>query len=326
MESFLRLVRTKCMAVIALWTIAMLGSTAQGGGITGIVSFGDSLSDVGNFFAATGGASPPSPPYDAGRFSNGPIWLEYLAHNLGVAAPTASSSGGTDYAYGGAMTGTGFTSSTFLGATANVPNIGTQIDTYLASNTPNTHQLFTVWGGANDFLNGGQTNPLIPAQNIATEIATLAQAGAKQILVANLPALGSLPATSSLPAPIPAELNALSVAFNGILQTEVVQLDHEFGIQIHELNIYGLFESVISDPSKFGFTNVTSDALGDGVLTGQGYLFWDPVHPTTVGHQFIGADAASLVPEPSSLVMLCTAACGLAVWRGARRRRQICLS
>jgi phospholipase/lecithinase/hemolysin len=48
MESFLRLVRAKCMAVIALWTIAMLGSTAQGGGITGIVSFGDSLSDVGN--------------------------------------------------------------------------------------------------------------------------------------------------------------------------------------------------------------------------------------------------------------------------------------
>jgi phospholipase/lecithinase/hemolysin len=320
MGRFFRLESAKCLAVIAWWTIALVGSTARGGDITQIVSFGDSLSDVGNFYAATGGSQPVSPPYDAGRFSNGPIWVEYLAQDLGVAAPTASSSGGTDYAYGGAMTGTGTTLSTFNGASATVPNIGTQINTFLASNTPNSGQLFTIWGGANDFLNGGQTNPLIPAQNIATEIATLAQAGAKQFLVANLPPLGSIPATSSLPAPIPQELNALSVAFNGILQTEVTQLDQQYGIQIHVVNIYNLFEDVINDPSKYGFTNVTTDALGDGVLSGQGYLFWDPVHPTTAGHELIGGAAFSTIPEPSSLVMLGTAVCGLAVWAGVRRR------
>jgi phospholipase/lecithinase/hemolysin len=323
MGPFFRLERVKCLAVIALSTIALLASTASGGEITGIVSFGDSLSDVGNFYAATGGVSPPSPPYDAGRFSNGPIWLEYLAHDLGVAVPTASSSGGTDYAYGGAMTGTGTTSSTFNGATATVPNIGTQISTFLGSNTPLPSQLFTIWGGANDFLNGKQTNPLIPAQNIGTEIAALAQAGAKQILVVNMPPLGSLPATSSLPAPTPQELNALSVAFNGILQTEVTQLDQQYGIHIHLLSIYNLLEDAINDPSKYGFTNVTSDALGDGVLSGQGYLFWDPVHPTTAAHEIIGGTAFSIIPEPSSLVMLGTAVCGLAVWGGVRRLSQI---
>jgi outer membrane lipase/esterase len=164
---------------------------------------------------------------------------------------------------------------------------------------------------------------VIPAQNIATEIGTLAQAGAKQILVANLPPLGSIPVTSSLPPPIPQELNALSVAFNGILQTEVTQLDQQYGIQIHVLNIYNLIESVINDPSKYGFTNVTIDALGDGVLSGQGYLFWDPEHPTTAAGEIIGATAFSIIPEPSSLVMLGTAVCGLAVWGGVRRRSQI---
>jgi hypothetical protein len=48
------------MAVFVLGTFAALCGGAREEDITGIVSFGDSLSDVGNFFAATGGASPPS--------------------------------------------------------------------------------------------------------------------------------------------------------------------------------------------------------------------------------------------------------------------------
>ena len=167
------------MAAIALVIITLTGGGARAGEVTGIVSFGDSLTDVGNYYAATNDVSPPSSlHYDNGRFSNGLNWVEYLAKDLGVAAPTASTSGGTDYAYGGAMTGTGTTVSTFINATATVPNIGTQIATYLGSNTPTAGQLFTIWGGANDFLNGGQTNPFIPAENIAAEITALAQAGA----------------------------------------------------------------------------------------------------------------------------------------------------
>ena len=307
------------IVVIAFGVSALACGGVSGGQVAGLVSFGDSLSDLGNFYAATGGASPPSSlNYDQGRFSNGPNWLEYLAKDLGVAAPTASVNGGTDYAYGGAMTGTGTTSSTFLGATATVPNIGTQIGTYLGSNTPTAGQLFTIWGGANDFLNGGQTNPFIPAQNIATEINTLAMAGAKQFIVPNLPPLGSLPITSTYPAPIPQELNALTVAFNQILQGEAIQLEQTLGIQIQVLDVYGITQSVISDPSLYGLTNVTTDAVQDnGGTDAQGYLFWDHVHPTTYADSII---AAAAVPEPSSVVLLGAALGGLAVWTGIRRR------
>jgi phospholipase/lecithinase/hemolysin len=303
------------VAAIALGTSALVCGGARGGHVTGIVSFGDSLSDVGNYYAASGDAAPPSfLNYDQGRASNGPIWLEYLAKDLGVAVPTASVNGGTDYAYAGATTGTGTTAATFFGfgPTVTVPNIGKQISTYLAANTPTANQLFTIWGGANDFLNAGQTNPFVPAGNIATEIATLAAAGAKQFLVVNLPPLGDLPATSSYPAPVPQELNALSAAFNNILLGETTQLQQSLGIQIQTLDVHSLFENVIADPAQYGLTNVTTDAVQDnGGTNAQGYLFWDPVHPTTAVDAII---AGAAVPEPSSVILLGTALCGLAVW------------
>jgi phospholipase/lecithinase/hemolysin len=294
-------------ALLVLAAALLGGRPAHGGPITGIVSFGDSLSDVGNFYAATGGTVPPaSYGYDPGRFTNGPNWVEYLAKDLGVAAPTASVNGGTDYAYGGAMTGTGTTTSTFLGATVNVPNTGQQISTYLASHTPTASQLFTIWGGANDFLNGGQTNPLIPAQNIATEITTLADAGARQFLIPNLPPLGDLPTTSGMGAATVQGLNALSTAFDAILAAETTPLEKSLGVQIHILDVNSLFNDVIADPAKYGLTNVTASALLSG-SNGQGYLFWDTVHPTTQVDQIIGGIGAQSVPEPSSWILFGTA-------------------
>ena len=140
----------------------------------------------------------------------------------------------------------------------------------------------------------------------------------KHFIVPNLPPLGSLPITNTLTPPIPQELNALTVAFNQILQGEATQLELSLGIQIQVLNVYGLTESVITDPSLYGFTNVTTDAVQDnGGTNAQGYLFWDIVHPTTAADSLI---AAAAVPEPSSVVLLGVALGGLAVWTGIRRR------
>ena len=113
--------------------------------------------------------------------------MDYLAGSLGVSTPQPSLAGGLDNAWGGAQTGDGLS---FMGT----PNIGTQISTYLASNTLSSTQLITIWGGANDFLNAGVIDPTIPLNNLAQEITTLANAGGKLFMVPNLPLLGDTPA------------------------------------------------------------------------------------------------------------------------------------
>ena len=45
--------------------------------INKVVYFGDSLTDTGNIYMY-GHIMPKSPPYYNGRFSNGPVWSEYL--------------------------------------------------------------------------------------------------------------------------------------------------------------------------------------------------------------------------------------------------------
>jgi phospholipase/lecithinase/hemolysin len=287
--------------------------------ITGIVSFGDSLSDAGNFYAATGQVSPPAlQGYAAGEFTNGWNWVQYLAQDLGVALPTASVNGGTDYAAGGAMTGPGTTLGAFWDAsfnpvTATVPNMDQQIANYLGSHTPTSNQLYTLWGGANDLLHQSSPDPIASADNIANEINTLAKAGATQFIVGNLPLLGELPYIRMFQPSASQALDYLSSVFNGRLEADLVTLQGQLSVQIHVLDISSLAADAEANPTKYGLTNGTDAALFQG-SNGQGYLYWDGLHPTTQGDQIIAALAAQSVPEPSSVVLLATALIVVGTW------------
>ena len=75
--------------------------------------FGDSLSDTGNVFLAAGAGAPPV--YFNGRFSNGPVWHEYLTGDTLALSPfltgiIGDASNGINFAHGGART-YGFASS-----------------------------------------------------------------------------------------------------------------------------------------------------------------------------------------------------------------------
>src|SRR5690242_7531767 len=96
--------RRNVLGILAI--LAITGGTAQGMAepFTGIVAFGDSLSDAGNVFIATNGQLP-APPYFNGHFSNGPTWVEDLSQALGLGTLRPSLAGGTDFAYGSAITG-----------------------------------------------------------------------------------------------------------------------------------------------------------------------------------------------------------------------------
>ncbi|MFB8787365.1 MAG: SGNH/GDSL hydrolase family protein [Potamolinea sp.] len=81
-----------------------------------IYTFGDSLSDVGNVYNLTLALKKvgyPPPPYVNGRFSNGIVWVEYLAKQLKLkpvpftTLPTGvfSSPDGVNFAFGGSSSG-----------------------------------------------------------------------------------------------------------------------------------------------------------------------------------------------------------------------------
>jgi phospholipase/lecithinase/hemolysin len=276
------------------------------------VSFGDSLSDVGNDYIASGGTQPaPTADYYQGRFTNGGNWLDYLAHDLGVAAPTSALAGGSNYAFGGASTGSG---TTVYAPGQAVPNVDSQIAMYLSTHTPSAGQLFTIWAGANNLLIGHQADPTVPAQDIANEITTLAGAGAKQFLIPNLPLLGEIPASSGLTTAQRQGLDAWSIGFNQTLQGEAAALQKSLGVQIHVVDIQGLFQKVLANPAGYGFTDVTGSAINSS-LNGNGHLFWDIEHPTTAADALIGEVAAQSVPEPSTFLIFATSIGVLSVTR-----------
>jgi hypothetical protein len=205
-------------------------------------------------------------------------------------APTPSTSGGKDYAYGGVHTGSGTTKLVIF----NFPNIGTQISSYLSSNTPPANGLFVVWGGGNDFLDG-QTDPSVPVNNIVQHVTALANAGAKTVLVPNLPALGEVPRNRGTASE--GTFNTLSSQFDSMLKTSLTSLATSLNIHIDQLDVASFFSSAIANPSQYGFTNVTLPADNNGTVVSNPdqYLFWDDIHPTRVGHQLIANEAFDLV-------------------------------
>ena len=185
---------------------------APAGPFTNIVVFGDSLSDIGNVDSSPFVAIP-GPYYWNGRFSNGPIYAEALATGLGLPAlKRSTTSGGTDYAYGGAKTtGPGFPDSLV------VRDIDDQVSSYVSSQNGNANTLYVVFAGGNDLI-GGQTNMSVPVGSLQSSMTQLYNDGARQFLVMNLPPLGYTPSYNGSQSSINT-YNTRSQQFNAALAT-----------------------------------------------------------------------------------------------------------
>ncbi|NTV09884.1 MAG: autotransporter domain-containing protein [Zoogloea sp.] len=278
------------------------------------VFFGDSLTDSG-FYA-------PLLPAGTGRFTTnpGPVWSEVLAAQLGLTA-IPSDQGGRNYAAGGARVeqSPGFPDSSPL--TAAAPPLDTQITTYLASTggQADPHALYSVWAGANDVFYIASTNPAGAASYLAGtaasqsgEIARLYAAGARRIVVLNLPDIGSTPFGISQGAAGSAFFTQLSSGYNQALFQNLAQA----GIPVIGLDSYALLREVEASPARYGFVNATSPACGSTpsllctsaslVAPGadQTYLFADDVHPTTAGHKLIAEYVAGMLAAPGYISQL----------------------
>ncbi|MBF2068198.1 SGNH/GDSL hydrolase family protein [Fischerella thermalis] len=288
--------------------------------VSKIYVFGDSLSDPGNLYNATQSQVPPSPPYSDGRFSNGEVWVEYLGEKLGL-SPTLvtelqnnTPTEGINYAFGGSSSGLGNT----LVPESLLPGVLGQVGLFTRSlresnQSADPNALYIVWGGGNDYVFGNVTDVSQPIANLSRSVALLALAGAKNIMVVNLPDLGKLPLTSGQENS--SQLTSLSRKHNiALAATLINSLSAIPGVNIIPINVNSLFQRVRRFRSEFGLTNVTDACLvGDFDDIAQGnftvctnpneYLFWDSVHPTTHVHRIVAETALSAldtqpVPAP----------------------------
>lgn len=265
--------------------VALILSAQSSEAVSELYVFGDSLSDMGMVFRASGGQYPPRSTYFQGRYSNGKVWVEYLAERLKLPPERV-----TNFAYGGATTGSDRNSL--------VPGLLTQVQSWAKSQKQaNPHALYVLWAGANDYLQG-VNNANLPVENVARAIESLAGAGAKNILVANLPDLGQLPATRT--GVNSARLTALTQAHNqGLRRTVKVLSQQHSGLKIATMDANALYREAIANPAKYGLTNVTGSCLSGGGVCGSAdrFLFWDGIHPTTAAHRILGEAAFAIVQD-----------------------------
>lgn len=283
---------TVSYAVLAL-ALSMGAAHAQNFNRT--VAFGDSLTDNGNLAIATGNVLPGSPSM---RFSNGPVWVEYLSGPLANFFPIGpiDNARNVDFAFGGSRTDN---------AVANPPGIPTQIGAFLQRGGQfGANDLVTLWGGANNIFQaipGAVQTPATAqatmaavsttaAADIAGSARQLAGAGARTIVVMNLPDIGAAPAYLT-PATIAASPLASysSAVFNSTLATQMQTVAASTRANIISVDVQSLFSAVAANPNAFGFTNVTQGCslVSATACASGGYLFWDGVHPTTAGHAML---------------------------------------
>jgi outer membrane lipase/esterase len=288
------------VAAAALLSAVLLAEPTSAQTYDRLVVFGDSLSDNGNAFRASGGRRPPSPPYFQGRFSNGPVFSELLGFQL---SGFGTVTGSTNYAFGGAETvGPG---------RDGVPSLQDQINAYRAGGGVfGPRDLVSLYGGANNLLNafpqvGAAPNPSAAIQGIAGAAAAdigrltsqVAGAGAGTILVANLPSLGAVPAFNTGPAAPLADLGA--VTFNTALAAQLNGVAAATSANIIQFDVFRLTEAIRAQPLNFGFTNTTQACLnattGAVCATPDSFFFWDSVHPTAAVNRIFAAAALDYI-------------------------------
>ena len=158
-------------------------------------------------------------------------------------------------------------------------------------------------------LGGGDPTAIITAyvNDIATILTQLSGAGAKEILLVNVPNIGLTPAIQSFGPAAAAGASAIAAGMNTALNGALASLLPVLPSDVKVFDFFTAFTQVVGSPGAFGLTDATSAcAFSVACLASPDTtLCWGGIHPTTVGHSLV-ADAALavVIPEPSSLALM----------------------
>ena len=285
-------------ALVGAALLAACGGGSDAPAVSRVISFGDSLSDLGTYAPATSLAGTGAAPFFGGRFTTNnhtgytpasnaniaTIWVESVAARVGVPITQAAAGFATTevlcpaaanpaLAVGGATGGQGGARVTDpngigkSGGALTVPVV-TQMARHITRfGSYRADEVVFVWAGNNDvFTQLGAINLGLPP---ATAIANMQAAGTQlatlvkdQVLArgATRVAVMNLPDYALLPA---------FLASSAPTKALVTQLGAEFntsltaglaGANVVMVDVRGLIASIATRPGDFGFVNVTTAA------------------------------------------------------------------
>jgi len=280
---------------------------ASNAAIDNIVAFGDSLSDNGNgTYRFLNGSRPSINGYWNGRWSDGLVWAEYLANQWNATLD--------DRAYGSSTSDNDFVPG-FVQNVDNtnysIPGLAQQVDQFIQENNIQAmanRTLFTLWSGHNDFLttvdNGSFSDVLSVlgsdfrktlAKGIANNAQRLIDAGAQNVVVLQLAPVSETPSAQDYNFVLKSALKEIIKETNEDLADEMKKVSGALLFRTTKA-----FNEIIDNPDRYNIT-VTDRACLENYADYTSYpfnnnatavvceepnkaLFWDYVHPTTVGH------------------------------------------
>ncbi|KAJ3339432.1 hypothetical protein HDU93_008247 [Gonapodya sp. JEL0774] len=285
--------------------------------IDSIVAFGDSLTDIGSFFLESDGI--PSSPYFNGRYSNGPLYIEYMANKTGATL--------VNFAFAGATTGSSGNKTVMNLPAANAITVDTlslsgQVELYLSE--PNTIEnkgtVHLINIGMFDYIDyltaiasggaGASNTEAITTSvvsNITAAITRLNTQGANTFVIVGLSDLSILPIVNNV--------QKLSSAVGTLFTSSLAEITSKHNSKLQAaLTTFAASSGSSSSGLRVRFINMASDATVTAArakfsavteclssskvgldLAGPytactdpaAHWFWDYLHPTTQAHSAI---------------------------------------
>lgn len=268
----------KCASCLSWWAglVGLVCSTSAAPPYEALYAFGDSLTDTGRDPA-------PDIGYYERRYSNGPLWVEYLSTRLGFPYDAAK-----NFAESGARTD--------------------QLLEQVMAFTPATNidqSLFVPWAGGNDFIqrydefgiddNAWDQFTTSMAANLSNAVVRLVAVGARSILVPNTVDVSDIPTFNKFPGEFRSYLRSKVTQFNTKLAAAMDQIRAAHpAITLVLFDFYARTKDLLANYRAYGFTEKDVGALDDFTLfdksfdgPGRNYVFWDIIHPTTKAHGII---------------------------------------
>ena len=243
-----------------------------------LIVFGASLSDTGNATTVVPGLHPGA-PYYPDRASNGLLWIDLVAADLGNTVKPFIK-GGSNYAVGGART-CGIT-----GSSVHPLDMCEQVSVYLGlvNNKADASALYvvdTTAVGNNIFavVNNGLSHSAISADapaDVRRLMDKLYNAGARKFLVTNIPNVGDTPKGRNSASA--ASISDLSNQFGAALDNELNSFRNahsDASVKIAD------FKSTVKN--AVGFSNTTDACYVEGAAVcanPDAYVYWDNLHPS----------------------------------------------